>query len=134
MRPTRMARPISHGPHIGPGFARLNDIKAAQSPFSGQREGGPSGRMEAHRILIIDDHEATRKVLRSILRRKGYEVTEAGTIAGGLALLDLLSPPPVCVVLDMDLPDGRGETVLRAIREGHMPVRVAVCSGMSDPS
>jgi DNA-binding NarL/FixJ family response regulator len=90
--------------------------------------------MEAHRILIIDDHEPTRKALRSILRRKGYEVTEAGTIAGGLALLDLLSPPPVCVVLDMDLPDGRGETVLRAIREGHMPVRVAVCSGMSDPS
>jgi DNA-binding NarL/FixJ family response regulator len=36
------------------------------------------------------------------------------------------------VVLDMDLPDGRGEVVLRAVRERHLPTRVAVCSGMTD--
>jgi len=90
--------------------------------------------MYTQRILIIDDHEPTRSTLRSILNRRGYEVFEAGTIAGGLALLDGLDPHPECVVLDMDLPDGSGETILRAIRKEQMPVRVAVCSGMSDPS
>src|SRR4051794_234281 len=87
--------------------------------------------MRTKRVLIVEDHEPTRYALRSILKRKGYEVTEAGTIAAGVDLVDR-SPPPDCVVLDMDLPDGRGEAVLRAIRDGHMDVRVAVCSGMSD--
>lgn len=89
--------------------------------------------MTLHRILIIEDHESTRNVLRSTLRREGHEVATAGTIAEGLTLL-AFGPTPDCVVLDMDLPDGRGETVLRAIRDGHMPVRVAVCSGMTDPA
>src|SRR3954469_6595284 len=89
--------------------------------------------MDAAKILIVDDHEPTRHVLRSLLQRRGHEVVEAGTIASGLSSLDL-SPPPDCVVLDMDLPDGHGESVLLAIREGQLPIRVAVCSGMSDPS
>src|SRR3954466_6775951 len=89
--------------------------------------------MDAAKILIVEDHEPTRHVLKSLLQRRGHEVIEAGTIAGGLCLLYVI-PPPDWVVLDMDLTDGRGETVLRAIREGHMPVRVAVCSGMNDPS
>jgi len=89
--------------------------------------------MDAAKILIVEDHEPTRCVLRTFLRRKGYVVIEAGTIAGGVCLL-YVRPPPDWIILDMDLPDGRGETILRAIREGHMPVRVAVCSGMSDPS
>ena len=72
--------------------------------------------MEARRILIIEDHEPTRHALRSLLMRRGHDIIEAGTIAEGLASLDR-HPLPDCVVLDMDLPDGGGETVLRAIRE-----------------
>ena len=30
---------------------------------------------------------------------------------------------PHCLVLDMDLPERRRETVLQAIRDGHLPIR-----------
>ena len=78
------------------------------------------------RILIIEDHQPDGDSLRRSLRRKGYEVEIAGTICEGLSIMGS-SWAPDCLVLDMDLPDGRGETVLRAIRDGHLPIRVAVC-------
>jgi DNA-binding NtrC family response regulator len=87
--------------------------------------------MGSPRILIIEDHVPTQWLLRSILTRRGYEVTAAGTLAEGLDLLDG-EPPPDCIVLDLDLPDGRGEALLLQIRERHLPVRVAVCSGTAD--
>src|SRR5438874_805204 len=89
--------------------------------------------MRILRILIIEDHEPTRDALRSIQRRKGFEVEIAGTICEGMGILGS-SWVPDCLVLDLDLPDGHGETVLRAIRDGHLPIRVAVCSGMADLS
>jgi len=85
--------------------------------------------MIIHRILIVEDHAPTRNLLRSILARKGHEVTVAETMAEGLALLEFL---PDCVVLDLDLPDGPGETVLRRVREQNLSIRVAVSSGCDD--
>jgi len=88
--------------------------------------------MHSKRILIIEDDGPTRNILRLIFRRKGWEVLSAGTVAEGLSLLEE-SPTPNCLLLDLDLPDGRGETILQKVREDRLPVRVAVCSGMGDP-
>jgi DNA-binding NarL/FixJ family response regulator len=54
-------------------------------------------------------------------------------VAEGLSLLGQ-SPPPDGLLLDLDLPDGRGETLLRRVRDQHLPVRVAVCTGLGDPA
>jgi DNA-binding response OmpR family regulator len=89
--------------------------------------------MHITRVLIIEDHEPTRNLLRSIFRRRGFDVTAVGTIAEGLTLLDQ-DPLPDSLLLDLDLPDGCGETILRKIREDRLPVRVAVCTGMGDSS
>ena len=88
--------------------------------------------MSQKRILIVEDDKATLSLLSTILGREGHEVIAAGTVSEGLALLEA-DPPPDCIVLDLDLPDGRGEAVLRTIRERGLPVRVAVCTAMSDP-
>jgi DNA-binding response OmpR family regulator len=88
--------------------------------------------MSTQRILIVEDHEPTRNILGSIFRRQGWETLAAGTMAEGLSLLEE-SPTPDCLLLDLDLPDGRGEAILRKIREENLPVRVAVCTGMGDP-
>jgi len=89
--------------------------------------------MHTKRILIVEDHEPTRDILRLIFRRKGWQTFVAGTVAEGLAVLGMV-PPPTGLLLDLDLPDGRGEAVLRKVREDHLPIRVAVCTGMGDPS
>ena len=56
----------------------------------------------------------------------------AATVAEGL---DLLDPPPDCLVLDLMLPDGGGEAILRKVREDDLPTRVvAVTTGSNDPA
>ena len=73
----------------------------------------------------------TLDALRKIFIRKGWDVFSAMTVAGGLALLD---PPPDCLILDLMLPDGGGETILRRVRDAKVKTRVAVCTGMIDPA
>jgi DNA-binding response OmpR family regulator len=53
-------------------------------------------------------------------------VATAATVAEAL---DLLDPAPACAMLDLRLPDGGGETVLREIRARALRTRVAVFSG-----
>jgi CheY-like chemotaxis protein len=85
--------------------------------------------MSAHRILIVDDYPAARYALGAILGAKGWEVLEADSVAAALRIIN--SPdPPDSMVLDMRLPDGNGDAVLRVVREHNLPIRVAVCSGM----
>src|SRR3954470_3877452 len=87
--------------------------------------------MDKNRVLIVEDPKGTRSALRSLFSRKGWHVTQAATVAEGL---DLLNPPPDCLVLDLMLPDGGGEAVLRKVRKDDLPTRVvAVTTGVSDP-
>lgn len=86
-----------------------------------------------NRLLVVDDDSATRYALRTIFTREGWDVDVASTLAEGLLALDV-SPAPRCVILDLNLPDGNGEAILRAIRSRGIESRVAVCSGTSDAS
>jgi len=80
-------------------------------------------------LLLVDDHQATRDLLRRALARCGWRVLEAATVAEALARLD---PPPDCLVLDLDLTDGPGEVLLRRVRVERFPTRVVVTTGMDD--
>ncbi len=82
-----------------------------------------------HLLLIVEDHELSRRALASLLSRQGWEVHAVATVSEGLELLDDV---PECVVLDLMLPDGDGETVLRAVRERSLPTRVVIASGTGD--
>src|SRR3954454_4611615 len=87
--------------------------------------------MDRPRMLIIEDHQETRTFLRRILALTltGWDVVEATTVEEGLAQLD---PPPDCVLLDLELPDGTGEDILRKVRQDHLQTRVVVNAGMND--
>jgi DNA-binding NarL/FixJ family response regulator len=84
-----------------------------------------------HAVLIVEDHEVTRTTLARLLRLHldGWEVLTAATIAEGLALVE---SEPSCVILDLMLPDGDGEIVLRRVREARLRTRVAVTTGTGD--
>ena len=80
-------------------------------------------------LLIVEDHEGTRTALAAIFHRRGIEVRTATTVAEGLAALE---PPPDCAVVDLMLPDGDGEEVVRAIKGRDLPTCIVVCSGTGD--
>lgn len=87
--------------------------------------------MNGNRLLIVEDDELSCRALRSIFSSRGWEVTIAGTIAEALGQLD---PPPRCLLLDLNLPDGNGAIVLRTVRARGLKIPTAVCSGTADPN
>jgi len=82
-------------------------------------------------MLVIEDHQETRTLLSRILALilDGWEVAEAATVEEGLAQL---VPPPDCVLLDLELPDGPGEAILRKVRQDQLQTRVVVNTGTND--
>jgi len=84
---------------------------------------------QKHRMLLVEDHPATRTLLRRMLTLCGWEGAEAATLEEGLTQLD---SPPDCLLLDLELPDGPGEAILRKVRQDKLPTRVVVNTGMDD--
>jgi two-component system KDP operon response regulator KdpE len=66
-------------------------------------------------ILVIDDEEAIRKLLRITLESNDYNVTLASTGREGLALA--ANRPPDLIILDLGLPDKGGHEILMLLRE-----------------
>ena len=67
------------------------------------------------RILVVDDEPQIVDLLRSYLRREGFDVDEAGD--GEAALAACARRRPDLVVLDLMLPKVDGREVCRRIRE-----------------
>ena len=66
-------------------------------------------------VLIVDDDEGTRDVLRRTLSREGWSVREATDGADGLA--QLAAAKPGVVLLDLMMPQMDGFEMLRAMRQ-----------------
>ncbi|MBI3367804.1 MAG: response regulator [Burkholderiales bacterium] len=76
----------------------------------------PRGYEGAHRsVLVVDDIDANRSLLRDILVELGFEVCEAGD--GRSALARLAEQPVDLVLIDTAMPVMDGLQTLRAIRQ-----------------
>jgi DNA-binding response OmpR family regulator len=71
--------------------------------------------MAEQRILVVDDDSDIRGLLRELLERRGFAVTEAAD--GKRALQELYEGRPDLVVLDVAMPEMDGWTTLERIRE-----------------
>src|SRR5918992_4924844 len=71
-------------------------------------------------ILVADDHEDTRVILRHYFEAMGYDVLEAQD--GEQTLASMKVSHPDAVVLDIQMPRMDGIQVLRAVR-GHGTLR-----------
>lgn len=81
------------------------------------------------RVLVVEDDRASRSALTALLRLIGFEPLAAATVEEGIQLLEM---KPLCVILDLMLPDGNGASVLRYVREHRLPIRVAITTGAMD--
>src|SRR4051812_8389075 len=73
--------------------------------------------MSASTILLVDDDEVLRQVLRRVLTRDGYTVLEAGSVAEALARAR--EQRPALGLIDLRLPDGDGVEIAQQLaKEG----------------
>lgn len=65
-------------------------------------------------VVIVEDHDATRRFLADNLSADGFEPLEAETARAGLRLMATRAPD--LAVVDLGLPDRDGLEVLREVR------------------
>ena len=69
----------------------------------------------SYRILVVEDNEDTREMVRTLLAHHGYDVLDAGSGEEMLANIDALKPD--LVILDIKLPGIDGCDTLKQLRE-----------------
>jgi two-component system cell cycle response regulator DivK len=84
------------------------------------------------RILIADDKATSRELLRTVLERQGYAITEAAD--GEEALQKALAEPPDLILLDLQMPRRNGYEVLGELRKdprhAEVPIIAITASAM----
>jgi two-component system, repressor protein LuxO len=75
-------------------------------------------------VLVVEDSESTAALYEEYLRSADYRVKTAGTVAAALSLLG--SEHFDAVVLDLNLPDGNGLSVLKEVKRQDLPVETLV--------
>jgi excisionase family DNA binding protein len=78
---------------------------------------GPGRRQSGPVLLLVDDDERMRELVRMELEREGYDVQEAASADEGLAAIDARKPE--LVLLDVMMPHVDGWEMLRRIQERH---------------
>jgi two-component system cell cycle response regulator DivK len=81
------------------------------------------------RILVIEDQEDNRRIVRDLLTSVGYEVVEAETGEAGVTLAETARPS--LILMDIQLPGIDGYEATRRIRANpilrHIPI-IAITS------
>ena len=82
---------------------------------------------EQQSILVIDDDETIREILRAILEREGYRVLEAPD--GGEGLKQFTETPTDLVITDLIMPGKEGIETIRDLRRKFPGVKIIAVSG-----
>ena len=116
---------------------RLRDRSARASSCSRsrrRRRSGPHGARPARKVLLVDDEDSLRKVIKDLLERDGYDVSEARDGVQALDQVDRVGPD--IIVLDLNLPGLDGYGVLSHLRSrpatAGIPVIVLTAKGDED--
>jgi two-component system, sensor histidine kinase and response regulator len=75
-------------------------------------------------ILIIDDDDAVRGVIRELLRVRGYGVIEAPDGRAGVAAA--IAAPPDLIICDIVMPHFDGYATVKALRENESTVAIPI--------
>jgi two-component system, chemotaxis family, CheB/CheR fusion protein len=95
--------------HVGAGHA-------PPSPGTSKALGTEARARHASplRILLVEDHGDTARVMKRLLTAEGHQVQTAGDVATAIQLIG--SQPFDLLVSDLGLPDGSGVELMRSLR------------------
>ena len=82
---------------------------------------------KAIHILIADDDDQVRMLLKRVLVKAGYEVAEARN--GNEALRIFRTKPVTLLITDLIMPDKEGIETIQEFRRSNSPVKIIAMSG-----
>lgn len=82
------------------------------------------------KILIVEDEVSINDILTTSLKREGYDVVSAFTAREALILFDGFKPD--LVLLDLMLPDGKGEEICKEIYKKACVIMITAKSNILD--
>ena len=85
-----------------------------------------------YKILVVDDEDNIRSLIETMLKREGRHVALAAK--GKDAITIFKKERPHLTILDIDMPDIDGITVLREIRTIDPQAKVMIFTGGESPS
>jgi len=103
---------------------------AAASSIGGPSEAAPRGHGET--VLVVDDEESVRRVLKSTLERGGYQVVQAGNGKEALTVYNQIGTKISAIVIDMTMPVLGGVPTMRELIKMNPDVRIIAASGIPD--
>lgn len=84
------------------------------------------------RVLIVDDHSGVRRGIRNLLR-SAKDMVVVGEGGNGAEAIELATTKnPDILLLDIELPDQRGDVVMRRIHDVQPDMKVLAVSSYSD--
>jgi DNA-binding NtrC family response regulator len=83
-------------------------------------------------ILLVEDEEMVRALIRTILQRKGYRVIEAREGQEALKILDRLRETVALLITDTVMPGMNGLDLAREITRQRPETKVLFMSGYTD--
>jgi type II secretory ATPase GspE/PulE/Tfp pilus assembly ATPase PilB-like protein/CheY-like chemotaxis protein len=122
--PSRSREAVTPTLEMSPAFELLEDLPPARTELT--RKGAM--------VLLVDDEDQLRRVMKDLLERQGYSVVEARD--GAQALDEVDRHAPDIVILDLNLPGVDGYSVLSQLRSRpatrQLPIIVLTAKGDED--
>lgn len=81
----------------------------------------------SRRILIVEDHADTRRVMSALLDRWGFEVSTAESLTSGLAFIEAKQFD--VILADVALPDGTGYALVAQAKRKQEKVKAIALTG-----
>jgi two-component system cell cycle sensor histidine kinase/response regulator CckA len=118
-------------PGQGTTFKLYLPVRTGELPGEKKSETRHAGR-RGERVLLVEDEDSVRSVMRRALEDAGYRVLEATNAKEGLERLLESSDPVNLVLTDVVMPGGSGRELAERIAELRPGIPVLFTSGYTD--
>jgi PAS domain S-box-containing protein len=112
---------------FGPSELRTAVARACGASTGAPAPATPAAASLRQRALVVDDDDAIRRTVMRMLQKADFEVVDVDS--GYKAITVLESQPVDVVVSDVQMPDGGGLDLLRAVRRVDLDVPVILMTG-----
>jgi two-component system, cell cycle sensor histidine kinase and response regulator CckA len=93
------------------------------------REPSRRGILKKRKVLIVDDENIVRELIKGVLAEEGIEVLKAGDGQEAIRIFKEHGEQIDLVILDMIMPGIKGDEVLKALREMRGDAKIIISSG-----